>query len=239
MSQGLGYRPRNDHIAERQGDRQTRMRTMQTQEPEPVQIDSVATLHTSGYRMSVVKGFIPLLLMSVTFVSVPIIFYYGDLDFTETNVRAGVITAAALLGFIVTIANDCCSWFNIMLFFHIGMEVKVVDNLLDFADTAGGKDETLAMAAACVIIVHLIPFLLIDNTAFLSILAFIGIVTNTAAIVMTHSSTGEHHSDIALLLSVGSTSISLLFSTLFIRGICGVKCRGRIAIHRNRGSDTN
>ena len=79
--------------------------------------------------------------------------------------------------------------------------------------TTADSDEIIATFTFIVIVAHLIPFLLVDNTMFLTFLAYVGIIVNTGTLV---------YLDPSYLLLVGFSSVSLLGTTLCISGVCGV-----------------
>ena len=68
----------------------------------------------------------------------------------------------------------------------------------------------LAWITFSVIIVHLIPFILLDRLALLGLLAYVGVIVNASALV---------YLDPTLLLLVGFSSVTLLGATLLIAGI--------------------
>lgn len=181
--------------------------------------------------MSVLKGFIPLLFYSAMFITAPLVYIYTTPDYTDAMVRGVVIGIAGIYALSVVVANDCVAWFNMVLFFHIGMEVKVLDILMNFATeegsianstlvnstTTGGTsdgDTVLSWIGFVVVAVHLIPFLIINNTMLLTLLAFTGVIVNAAVLV---------YLDTSLLLIVGFSSAALLGTTLCIGGVCGIQ----------------
>jgi hypothetical protein len=213
----LGYRRGCDHNSTRPGEIPTRTITVAI----PTTVDAPADKEMSS-RISVPKGFLPLLFNAVNFLLVPVFYEYVDYTWTDSTTRAVVIAASAVYALSVVFANDCVTWFNMVLFFHIGIEVKVLDILMDFArsTTTSDGDEILAWTGFVVIIVHLIPFLLVDNTMFLALLAVAGVIVNAGALVYL-TDIGNELTDLRLLLT-GLSSVSLLGATLCISGVCGV-----------------
>lgn len=207
----LGYRRGCDHNSARPGEQ----RAVSTSVILPVV--TAQTTVTPRMKMScgmmIPKGFIPLLFYSCLAGTMPLLFNYVSYDYTDNMVRGGVIGASALITGLVVAANDCAVWFNMVLFFHIGLEVKVLDTLWAFAqtDSTSNQDEIMAWVGVVVIIAHLIPFLLIDNTIALALLAMAGVVVNAATLV---------YLDSTMLLFVGFSSVSLLGTTLCITGVC-------------------
>ena len=179
--------------------------------PEP----SVATGRKLACRMMVPKGLLPTLFYSLFFLAVPLVWLYqpGDIaDGSATSTRVLAIAGAAVGGLFLIAANDCVAWFNMSLFFHIGIEVKVLELLLAYAqaDAASTLEMVLGWIAFVVVIVHLIPFLLTDRLGLLTLLAYAGVVVNAAAMV---------YVSYADLLLVSLSSGMLLGSTILIAGI--------------------
>ena len=207
----LGFRKDNDHIAERQ--RQPRTSNQMSNETSTdVAKRNAACLCTFG----VPRGLIPTLAYSATAFLIPILFLYMSYDFTDEVTRGVTIGVAAIAATAIVYANCCCCWFNMVLFFHAAVEVRVVNTALTFAyaDDTSDKDMALAIVGASIVIAHLVPFLLIDNVTPLAILAYAGVVLNAAINVYLDSSR---------LLLVGGTSAALLGSVMVIGGICEVK----------------
>lgn len=166
-------------------------------------------------KMTVPKGFLPTLFFSLFFLSIPLALLFQPwemADSTAMSTRVLTVGAATLGGLFVILANECVAWFNMALFFHIGVEIKVLQTLADFAqhtDTLSG-DSTLGWIAFIVILVHLLPFLVSDRLGLLTLLAYVGLVVNTIAVLYT---------DYPSLLLVSLSSGMLLGSTLLIAGI--------------------
>jgi hypothetical protein len=168
-------------------------------------------------RMMVMKGFLPLFLLSGFFLAAPIIHYYADVDYTSTATRGGVIAVASVVGLAIVAINDIVALFNFVLFFHTGIEVKVLDILQKFANdsTTSDGDMALAWVGFAVIIVHLLPFFLCDKRMLLVLLGVVGIPVNAAALVYLDSS---------MLLFVGFSSAVLLGAVLCICYTCSRRC---------------
>jgi hypothetical protein len=137
-------------------------------------------------------------------------------DFTDDTVQGLLIGGSALAGLVVVLANDCCCWYNMMLFFHIGIETKVIDSAFSYygRDSTDATGQALSLTAAIVIILHLVPFLLSDRIMFLSLLAYVGVVVNVATVVFVNTD---------LLFIVFSSSLVLLSTTMLIGGICEIR----------------
>lgn len=205
----LGFRKGHDHIAERAfGPRSVPAL------PEDAKTSKATALPSMACKCPIPRGFLPTLVYSSLAAIVPLLWFYMTYDYTDTMVQGGVIALAAVAGLVVVLANDCCCWYNMALFFHAGVEVKVIDTALAFSYSATGADKTWSMVAAITIIVHLVPFLVTDRTLLLSFLAYAGVVVNACTLVYLDSS---------LLLLVGASSLSLLSSTMVIGGICEIR----------------
>ena len=162
--------------------------------------------------IKVPKGFFPTALYSTFFLTIPLLFNYVSYDFTTDMTRAGVVVSSVVVGGVVILANDCVAWFNVALYFHIGVEVIVLDRLMTFAQNSTTDEGHMALAwtTFAVVIVHLLPFLLFDRLGLLALLAYVGIVVNASVLVFL---------DPTLLLLVGFSSTTLLGATLLIAGI--------------------
>ena len=162
---------------------------------------------------AVPRGLLPVLIYAGLAFALPFLALYVDIDYANAGNRAGAIAVSAGVALIVAYANCCCCWYNMMLFFHTALEVKVVELALVFAYAAdtSATDAGLAITAAVVVIAHVVPFFLIDRVIPLAILAGAGIVVNTAVLV---------HLDTELLLLVSASSVALLVMTLIIVGVC-------------------
>lgn len=163
-----------------------------------------------------VRGFLPMLLYSSFFLVMPLLFYYTDYSFADDMTRGIVIGTGVLAPTLVLYANDVCCWFNMILFLHIALETRVVDVALTFANAAGTSDRDMALAitAAVVVIVHLVPFLLSDRLMLLILLAYAGVIVNAITLL---------YLDTSLLLLVGTSSTALLVLTQMICGVCEVR----------------
>lgn len=214
MSQSLGYRRGADHNSDRPGE----IRASRTQ-PSSVAV-AIPVVSKSEEKkcctMVTAKGFIPVLLCSLLFLSIPLVYEYSDMEYDKAGTRGGVIATAGVASLLVLLSNDCGAWYNYVLFAHIGIEVKVLDILQEFAraDLTRDGDTRLAWIAFVVIILHLIPFLLTDHVAILSLLAYTGVVLNASVLVFL---------DPARLLLVGVSSTVLLGSVMCMCSMCNVR----------------
>ena len=185
----------------------------------------VKMVDTMPAGMMVPKGFLPSLVYAGAFAVAPLIYEYVDINYTDSGNRSVAIILAALYALLVLAANDCSAWFNMVTFFHIGVEIRVLDKLMSYAQRDGLSDmnQVWAWIGFAVILAHLIPFLLIDQTKTLAILATTGVIVNAAVNV---------HINEEDLLYVGFSSVVLLGTTLCVRGICNVKCSILTSLNR-------
>lgn len=190
----------------------------QPQKPKPAQPAAAATLpvHTAEntkmtcMNMMIVKGFFPLMLFSFYFALLPVLAHNIEIDYTDTLSRIVVLSCIFLAGFFVVAANCCVCWFNIALFFHIGIEVGVLQVLWTYAQEQEGFAMVLSWITYATIIVHLIPFLVVDRGMPLTVLAFVGLLVNAATILFVHP---------ADLVLVSASAAGLLGASLVFPGI--------------------
>ena len=185
---------------------------------------------TKGIKGAVVpKGFVPLLLYSLAFCAIPLVTYFGGergLARTSMGAQVATVVGSALVALVVLCANDCVVWFNLVLFFHLGIEIIVTDKVVDYALLADTPTEgkVLGWVAVAVIGTHLLPFFLVDHRGLLAMLAAAGVVVNAAALAYVapgETGSGEDlvSGDSYLLLLTGFSSTVLLGCVLMINYI--------------------
>ena len=148
--------------------------------------------------------------------SVPIAMHdYVTYNYDSVNTQVAYISLAVAFSFILVIANDCRTWFNCVLFFHVGIEVKTIDVLLTYVrdPVTSTAHQALGISAVVAIVAHLVPFLVVSWRNTLLMLAFVGVQVNVATLVFL---------DPSRLLLVGMSSTMLLITTLSIRCVCHV-----------------
>ena len=180
--------------------------------PPPVSI----TKRMTSWIPFAPQGLFAILLYSSLAITVPVLHDYLTIDYTTDLSRGVVIGIAAATALLVPLASDACTLYNILLFFHIGNEVIIVDKSLAFAmNTANATaDIALAYTGAIVVILHLIPFLILDIPLVLIILAMAGVVVNVAIAVYLVPSQ---------LLLIGFSATALLTATILVEGISQFK----------------
>lgn len=214
MSSSLGFRRGADFVANRPGEARP------VQVPPPVSVLSMESSCKRPYcsvTFGVPKGFVPLLLMSSYFLTLPLVNdYVEEVDYTTTLGRGLTIGAIGGAACLFLIANDCVALYNFVFFLHLGLEVNVLDTLSSFAQEASTADEDMVLAwvAFSVIIAHLLPFLCMDNKMFLALTAAAGVVVNNAVLVFL---------DVQRMPVVAVSSLFLL-GLVICAGKCGVCC---------------
>ena len=128
------------------------------------------------------KGFLPLLFYAAASATFPLLLLFATFDFADNMVRGLFLAAAALFALVPVVSNDCCVLYNSVLFFHTGVEVKVIETAFEYAmaDTSPDYGVALAYAGGITVIVHLLPFYLMDHPLLLSLLAVVGVPVNVA-----------------------------------------------------------
>lgn len=209
MSTSLGFRNGCDHIAERYVPHKTVLDISNAEADVPIR----KWCRSCGVRVP--HGIVALLLYSGLFVTLPLLYHYVEYDYTSDVTRGTVIGLSGVVALSVVLANSYAAWFNMALFFHIGLEVKALDKIMEYAMQDGRSTEGMALAwtAYTVIIVHLVPFLLFDRPSLLMLLAFAGVMVNASALVFI---------DPDQLINVGFSSTTLLGATVCIAARCGV-----------------
>lgn len=156
---------------------------MGTPLPAPANAPAPGLVERAQSMVFVAKGFLPMLVYMLLAGTVPLLFFYTTIDTTTDMQRAFIIGMSALGSLLIVAANVCNSWFNITLAFHTAIEVKVVDAALALAmaDGTSTAGVTWAWVAAAVIVLHLIPFFVLDHSRLLALLAFVGVPVNVAA----------------------------------------------------------
>ena len=158
------------------------------------------------------KGFLPFLVYVCAIGALPLCYEFLSYDITD-NMDRGVIigvSAAACVVFMLATAVHQAVWYNMALFYHIGIETHAVKLLLDNYDASVPEvEQILSLIAACVIISHLVLFLFVDRASVLALVATAGVLVNVSAFVFVEG--GEE------LLVVGSSALNLLAFTLAFR----------------------
>ena len=165
-----------------------------------------------------IKGFLPTFAYAALALLVPLVLDFVTIDAHDNVTRGVTIGLSAVAAGLVVYADDCVTWYNIVLFFHTGVEVMLVYIGFDYAYADDRKDVEMALSLAgtITIIVHLIPFFLLDTKWLLTLLAAAGVVVNTAMVVFL---VPQKAYDELLLLLYGGSSLALLAVTLIVVGV--------------------
>ena len=212
MSSSLGYRRGHDHNADSQGPRAApRAPTTTTMDIETSGRMSVFSLGKACVISSSPGPVLSTLLLSILALGVPLAYEYATIDYADNTSRGLIIGASALAVRLLTKRHSVETLFNVVLFFHIGIEILLLDVTIAYARTVGISDVEMgfAIAGGAIIIVHLLPFLVSDNLFVLVLLSAAGLMVNTAVAVFL---------DPQNLLLLIATSTSLLLSVYFAAG---------------------
>jgi hypothetical protein len=227
----LGFRVRNDHNAERRPPPAPLKPPGEEILPVPSTTRSLLQRWVPDTKM-VSSGIVKTFAFSSVALVFPLLFFYNkELDVHRDFARGGVIGGAALLALALVVANDCKIWYNMALFFHIGIETKVLHVAYDYAtaSSTGTTAEALAWVGFGVVIAHLLPFLFFDHAKLLVLLAAVGVPVNAALLLFTFPKydVDQHVAGVDLfvvmspLLLVIASSSGFLAVTLHTVGRCG------------------
>lgn len=177
----------------------------------PVETEQAAPSPVAWCTCGVFKGFIPLLFFSCLAATVPGYSLYVDLNLDSEVTRGLIVGGSALVATAVVVANHCATWYNMSLFFHTAIEVRVLDVVITYAlaETTEMTGQALAWTGASIVIVHLLPFFVLDMPRLLTLLAWAGVVVNTSLAI---------YIDTSLLVLVLWSSLAFLFIVLFTFG---------------------
>ena len=160
------------------------------------------------------------LLNSMFFFLAPIFFLYngGDTaDYSLGRTQALTVITAVMGGIVVSANQDLVFVYNAILFFYIAIEIYIVDQVIRYADTATRPG--WATTGAVVVIIHLFPFLTLPYPRIWSSLAYVGLIINTALILLAMPELGSR-----LLLLTGATASSLLAVSISSIGVTPCPC---------------
>ena len=162
------------------------------------------------------RGSLPLLVYVGYAAALPLSYYYGEYDFSDDFVRAATIVGTTLFATFLVLVNDCCTWYNMILFLHIALEYKLLDTTMTYVNRDHTSDVGMAWAwvGMVVVVLHLLPFLLVDGPTLLLLLAFVGVPVNTALAVFL---------DPAYLPVIATSSVTLLLLTYVATSMQGLR----------------
>ena len=141
----------------------------------------------------------------------PAFLYESEADYTTAGPRAMTLVFA-VVGAGMLLLGPVNALQQALLGFHVGVEAYVIERVLRYATAEGraGREIVLASIGASVVIVHLIPFFLLDRRMLLMALAALGIVVNVLLALL---ALPEHGATLLLLL--GASSGALLAASRF------------------------
>ena len=132
-------------------------------------------------RCMTASGFLPLMTYSALSAALPLVHVHAPgWDFGDTAVRLLHVFLAAVLATLLVLANSPVVLYNMLLFFHIGVETTVVASAIAYASIPekATRSVVLAWFATGCVILHLLPFLLVDAWKVLVPCASLGVVLN-------------------------------------------------------------
>ena len=140
-----------------------------------------------------------------------------DYDYSETGARIATIIYAAVGGLFCLLCTSTTSAFNTFLGFYLGLQIFSIqknfavatntDNTSSYNDMEQGR----AWAFGFIILFHMLPFLLINRSCWLTVLAYVGLLVNIITILFVPPLTdlGGH-----LLLLYGASGGALITATI-------------------------
>lgn len=136
-----------------------------------------------------------------------------DHDYTERDARIATIIIAAFGGLFCLLCTSSTTAFNTFLGYYLGLEIYIIQEAFIAArnDAYDSMLRGWAWAAGFIVLFHLLPFLLINKSFLLYLLAYVGLLVNIITIlyVLVHpiSSVGP------LLMLYGASGGALIGST--------------------------
>ena len=207
-SNSLGVRRGHEFSTQRSRAAMVRSTTVPIKAAEPASAGVSCASCSARLNCLMPQGFLMTLLYFAGALAVPLLFFYADVDYADARTPPLVIALSAIYALIVVFSGSVSSLYNIQLGFYTGIEVKVVDLALTFAQATGDQAHmVLAIVGASVVVIHLLPFFLIDHAGLLTTLATAGVVVNTAIV---------SYLDPAMILFVFGAAATFLITTLCV-----------------------
>lgn len=216
MSSGLGFR--TDFV-----NRPRMSNTVVAPPTIDIESDSASSdayCSICGFKITcpVPQGFLMTLIFFVGALGLPLMFFYGDADYTEEWTPPFAIGLSGLYAVLLLLLSSNMSvFYNTVLGLYTGIEVRVVQTAFDFAmaTTTSDRDMVLAYVGGGVVIAHMIPFYLTDSGVVVTTLAAVGLVVNTSICV---------YLDTTLTLQAFTSGAAFLLTALCIVGLHCTKC---------------
>ena len=208
MSSNLGYRNGGEITAPvRSHKSAVTTTTVNIEEDYPNAYCSVC-----GFKITcpVPQGFLMTALFFVGGLGLPLMFYYGEADYTTEWTPPFVISLSAIYAFLLLFfSSNMPMFYNTVLGLYTGIEIKVIDTALTYATADGTPDADMVWSAigGGVVILHLLPFYLVDSGIVVTTLAAVGLVVNTAILV---------YLDTGLILQAFTSGSAFLLTALCV-----------------------
>lgn len=108
-------------------------------------------------------------------------------DYTEIDARIATIIVAAFGGLFALLCTSATSAFNTFLGFYLGLEIYMIQETFAVARNIDGTYDDMqrawAWTSGFTILFHLLPFLLINKSCLLYLLAYVGLLVNIITIL--------------------------------------------------------
>ena len=174
-----------------------------------------------GFKVTcpVPQGLLMTLIFFVGGLSLPLMFFYGDADYSDDMMPPyliGMSTVYALA--LLVLGGNMTVIYNTVLGVYTGIEIKVVDAAFRYAsgtelssgESVSDMDMAWAILGGIIVIVHLLPFYMSNSGILITTLAAVGLVVNTAICA---------YLDTSLLLQTFTSGSAFLLTSLCIIGI--------------------
>lgn len=216
MSSSLGYRQGGEGSAPARAAVAAATRTIQIEAPKTPD----AYCSACGFKLScpVPQGFLMTLLFLAASIGVPLVNFYGGVDYTNEMVPpflTALSTLSAVLLF--ALASTLPTFYNIVLGLYTGIEIRVIDAAFTYANATYTTQAGMvwSLIGGCVVILHLIPFYVTEKGMIVTSLAAVGIGVNTAITT---------YIEPALAFQAYSTGVAFLLTSLSVIGISCETC---------------
>lgn len=181
-----------------------------------------------GFKVTcpVPQGLLMTMIFFVGALGLPLMFFYGEPDYTEEWTPPFVIGLSALYSvLLLVLSSNMTMFYNTVLGLYTGIEVKVVDTALTYAsqDTTSDTNMAWALIGGGIVVLHMIPFYLTERGILVTTLAAVGLVVNTAICV---------YIDDTLTLQAFTSGAAFLLTALCIIGMHCVEC-SMLTLFRN------
>jgi uncharacterized membrane protein (DUF485 family) len=164
-------------------------------------------------KISAPSGFLAVMFYSLFAGLLPMLLHFmgDDIDYADNVTRGVTIGLVTLLPAFILLANDCYTWFNMALFVHLANEINLLEHTLSYATASSTPDADMiwSWVGAGVVIVHLLPFFLLDSSRLNVFLAAVGIPVNLTIELFLNDKT-------SFMPMATFSAVSFLFVALFV-----------------------